>query len=576
MHQYAAEMLRLQAVRSASDGLPVKSSSLAAQEFAARFKFTETADQLRSIAEIEADLESGKPMDRLLCGDVGYGKTEIAMRAAFKMVEAGYQLAMIVPTTVLAQQHYESFVERFTTYPYTIEVLSRFRTIAEQQSVVSRLASGGVDIVIGTHRLASADIVFKNLGLVIVDEEQRFGVKVKEQLLRMRADVNVLAMSATPIPRTLYLSMAGARQLSTIMTAPVARLPVKTIVMREDDQSLVQAIKSEISRGGQVYFLHNRVRTIKDRCKKLSAFLPDVTMSVAHGQMPEEELETVMRDFVSGKTQVLFCTTIIESGLDMPNANTIIIERADRFGLAELYQLRGRVGRWKRQAYAYLVIPESCYITPDGRKRIAAIRRCTQLGAGMKLALRDLEIRGAGNLLGSEQSGHINAVGFELYCQLLQQEINLLKGNKVREWLPDVEVNIEFIRYACKGCPGVLAAGIPVDFIESERARLEVFRTLSRFTSEAEIKEYHLELSDRFGKLPAEVENLLTLTMIKIYAAKAHFTSITVMENRVLLRKRAADTFRVNGKIPHLDGNAPAEVRLKDLLRIVRLAGLEK
>ena len=576
VHQYAAEMLRLQAVRSASDGLPIKSSSLAAQEFAARFKFTETADQLRSIAEIEADLESGKPMDRLLCGDVGYGKTEIAMRAAFKMVEAGYQVAMIVPTTVLAQQHYESFVERFTTYPYTIEVLSRFRSVAEQQSVVSRLASGGVDIVIGTHRLASADIVFKNLGLVIIDEEQRFGVKVKEQLLRMRADVNVLAMSATPIPRTLYLSMAGARQLSTIMTAPVARLPVKTIVMREDDQLLVQAIKSEISRGGQVYFLHNRVRTIKDRHKKLSAMLPDVTMSVAHGQMPEEELETVMRDFVSGRTQVLFCTTIIESGLDMPNANTIIIERADRFGLAELYQLRGRVGRWKRQAYAYLVIPESCYITPDGRKRIAAIRRCTQLGAGMKLALRDLEIRGAGNLLGAEQSGHINAVGFELYCQLLQQEINLLKGNKVREWLPDVEVNIEFIRYACKGCAGVLAAGIPVDFIESERARLEVFRTLSRFTSEAEIKEYHLELADRFGKLPAEVENLLTLTMIKIYAAKAHFTSITVMENRVLLRKRAADTFRVNGKIPHLDGNAPPDVRLKELLRIVRLAGLEK
>jgi len=576
VHQYAAEMLRLQAVRSAAPGLEIARNDLAIKEFIARFKFTDTPDQQRSFEEISADLDSGRPMDRLLCGDVGYGKTEIAMRAAFKMVESGFQVAMIAPTTVLAQQHYMSFIERFTTYPYTIEVLSRFRTAAEQASVISRVASGGVDIVIGTHRLASSDVNFKNLGLVIVDEEQRFGVKTKEKLLRMRADVNVLTMSATPIPRTLYLSMAGARQLSTIMTAPVERLPVKTIVMREDDCAIAQAIKDEVARGGQVYILHNRVRTIKDRCKKLSALLPDVSFGIAHGQMPEDELESVMRDFIDRKVQVLVCTTIIESGLDMPNANTIIIERADRFGLAELYQLRGRVGRWKRQAYAYLVIPEQCYITPDGRKRIAAIRRCTQLGSGMRLALRDLEIRGAGNLLGSEQSGHINTVGFELYCQLLKQEIALLKNEKVREWLPDVDVNIEFIRYGCRGTDDILAAGIPPEYIESEKQRLNVFRTLTHLSSEDEVKDYHLELADRFGKLPGEVENLLTLTLIKILAARAKFTSITVMENRVLLRRGSLATFRSSdGKMPRLNGNSSPAERLKELLRTVRLAALE-
>ena len=577
VHQYAAEMLRLQAVRSAAAGLELCGNDLALKEFIARFKFIDTPDQKRSFEEIAADLDSGKPMDRLLCGDVGYGKTEIAMRAAFKMVDAGYQVAMIAPTTVLAQQHYMSFLERFTTYPYTIEVLSRFRSNHEQQSVVSQLASGGVDIVIGTHRLASADIKFKNLGLVIVDEEQRFGVKIKEQLMRMRADVNMLTMSATPIPRTLYLSMAGARQLSTIMTAPVERLPVKTIVMREDDNAIAQAITDEISRGGQVYILHNRVRSIRERCKKLSALLPDVSFAVAHGQMPEDELESVMRDFIEHRVQVLVCTTIIESGLDMPNANTIIIERADRFGLAELYQLRGRVGRWKRQAYAYLVIPEQCCITPDGRKRIAAIRRCTQLGSGMRLALRDLEIRGAGNLLGSEQSGHINTVGFELYCQLLKQEVALLKNEKVREWLPDVDLNIEFIRYGCCGTEYIMAAGVPPDYVESEQARLNIYRTLSHLTSEAAVKDYHLELADRFGKLPPEVENLLTLTLLKIHAARAGFTSITVMENRILLRKRASDTYRMSdGRIPRLEANSSAAERLRELLRIVRLAALEQ
>ncbi|MBE6368083.1 MAG: transcription-repair coupling factor [Lentisphaerae bacterium] len=575
IHQYAAEMLRLQAVRAASPGLEIAPDPLAVQEFAARFKFTETADQLRSIEEIDQDLAGGKPMDRLLCGDVGYGKTEAAMRAAFKVVNAGYQVAVIVPTTVLAQQHYLSFLERFAGYPFTIDVLSRFRSAGEQNTVISHLASGGVDIVIGTHRLASADVKFKNLGLVIIDEEQRFGVKVKEQLLRMRADVNVLTMSATPIPRTLYLSMAGARQLSTIMTAPVERLPVKTIVMREDDNALAMIIKDEIARGGQVYLVHNRVRSINDRLKKLSALLPDVRMAVGHGQMAEHELESVMQEFVNGQLQVLIATTIIESGLDVPNANTIIIERADRFGLAELYQLRGRVGRWRRQAYAYMVIPEQSFITPDGRKRIAAIRRCTQLGAGMKLALRDLEIRGAGNLLGSEQSGHINAVGFELYCQLLKNEIALLKAGKAVQWLPDVELNVEFIRYALHGTDKFLAAGVPVEYIESERIRLNIFRTLGRLTGEEQIKALHLELSDRFGKLPPETENLLTLTLIKVLAAQAGFRSIAVQEGKVLMRKRSSDTYRSNGRLPRISDALSLSGKLKELLRIVQLAKLE-
>ncbi len=576
VHQYAAEMLRLQAVRAAAPGLELGGHELAEREFAARFKFTETPDQLRSISEIGDDLASGKPMDRLLCGDVGYGKTEIAMRAAFKLVEAGFQVAVMAPTTVLAQQHYYSFMERFAGYPYTIDMLSRFRSPAEQQTVIAQLASGGVDIVIGTHRLAQSDIHFKNLGLVVVDEEQRFGVKVKDRLLRMRADVNVLTMSATPIPRTLYLSMAGARQLSTIMTAPSQRLPVKTIVMREDDGALAQAINDEIARGGQVYFLHNRVKTIQERCDRLSQLLPAVRFGVAHGQMPEEELEEVMRRFIEGEIQVLVCTTIIESGLDMPNANTIIIERADRFGLAELYQLRGRVGRWKHQAYAYLVVPEHAFITADGRKRIAAIRRYTQLGAGLRLALRDLEIRGAGNLLGAEQSGHINAVGFELYCQLLSHEIAMLKHEQHREWLPDVDISIEFVRCAFRAPRGCLAAALPPDYIDADRLRIEAYRRIGRLVNENEVEDFRRELRDRYGKLPEAAENLLSLTLIRIFAARAGFRGLSVTDGRVYLRNRASDSYRVNGKIPWLPFEKPAAVQLRELLRIVRMAALEK
>ena len=480
----------------------------------------------------------------------------------------------MAPTTVLAQQHFYSFQERFAGYPFTIEMLSRFRSATEQKRIIDQLRTGGVDIVIGTHRLAQSDLKFKNLGLVVVDEEQRFGVKVKERLLRLRADVNMLAMSATPIPRTLYLSMAGARSLSTIMTAPSQRLPVKTIVMREDDRALASAIRDEIARGGQVYFLHNRVKTIAERCDKLAAMLPDVRFAVAHGQMPEEELEDVMRRFLDGEVQVLVCTTIIESGLDMPNANTIVIERADRFGLAELYQLRGRVGRWKHQAYAYLVVPEHELITSDGRKRIAAIRRYTQLGAGLRLALRDLEIRGAGNLLGAEQSGHINAVGFELYCQLLQHEIALLKHEKVAEWLPEVDLAVEFVRFAFVAPPGCLAAALPPDYIESDRLRIAAYRKLGNLQSEEAVEDFRRELRDRCGKLPEAAENLLTMTLIRIFAARAGFRMLAVIENKVYLRNRASDPYRISGRLPQVSEKKPPAVRLQELLSIVRLAWL--
>ena len=371
VRSYAADMLRLQAMRQAAPGIVFPPDTAETRAFLRAFPFNDTPDQRRSTAEIRADMESPRPMDRLLCGDVGYGKTELAMRAAFKAVSAGYQVAILAPTTVLAQQHYYSFRERFAAYPYTIDVLSRFRSASEQNEIIRRLGNGGIDIIIGTHRLCNPELKFHNLGLVVIDEEQRFGVKHKERLRRFRAEVDVLTMSATPIPRTLYLAMAGARDLSTLMTAPKLRLPVKTVIAPEEDRLVVQAIEAELARGGQVYYLHNRVRTIEEVAKKLRSLLPDVRFAVAHGQMPEEELEAVMTSFLEGKIDCLVCSTIIESGLDVPNANTIIIERADRFGLAELYQLRGRVGRWKHQAYAYMLLPKSQLVTSDARSAAA-------------------------------------------------------------------------------------------------------------------------------------------------------------------------------------------------------------
>ena len=569
VRSYAADMLRLQAMRQAAPGIVFPPDTAETRAFLRAFPFNDTPDQRRSTAEIRADMESPRPMDRLLCGDVGYGKTELAMRAAFKAVSAGYQVAILAPTTVLAQQHYYSFRERFAAYPYTIDVLSRFRSASEQNEIIRRLGNSGIDIIIGTHRLCNPELKFHNLGLVVIDEEQRFGVKHKERLRRFRAEVDVLTMSATPIPRTLYLAMAGARDLSTLMTAPKLRLPVKTVIAPEEDRLVVQAIEAELARGGQVYYLHNRVRTIEEVAKKLRSLLPDVRFAVAHGQMPEEELEAVMTSFLEGKIDCLVCSTIIESGLDVPNANTIIIERADRFGLAELYQLRGRVGRWKHQAYAYMLLPKSQLVTSDARKRLSAIRRCSNLGAGFQLALRDLEIRGSGNLLGAEQSGHLNTIGFDLYCHLLKQEVGKLRGEK-SEFLPEVEMAIDFISFTLTAPDGKLAAAFPPEYIGGDRLRLDAYRRLSALNSEEELADFAAELRDRYGKLPKCAETLLEVVRLRILAAQAGYEHFTVVDGRVTLNNPGGTIYRKKGLQPVIDYRNPPELRLVHLLALLR------
>ncbi len=566
---FALDMLRVQALRSSAKGFAFPPDDLAQRVFEESFPYEDTADQIKSIADIKRDMCESQPMDRLLCGDVGYGKTEVAIRAAFKTVMAGKQVAVLVPTTVLAQQHYYSFCERFAGYPIIIEMLSRFRSKAEQTEVIHRLKQGKVDIVIGTHRLVQDDIEFTDLGLVIIDEEQRFGVSHKEKLKSFRSMVDVLTMTATPIPRTLYMSMSGLRDLSTIVTAPNLRLPVHTVVIQHDEKFIDDAIRREVQRGGQVFYLHNRVKSIDEVADKMRERMPDIRFGVGHGQMEEDELEQSMADFLTGKIDVFICTTIIESGLDIPNANTIIIERADRFGLAELYQLRGRVGRWNRQAYAYLLLPKGDVITNDARKRLAAIRRYTHLGAGFKLALRDLEIRGAGNLLGSEQSGHINNVGFDLYCQLLRATIAQLKG-EATEILPEVDLFLEFVDFAHVAEDNKVAAGFPPDYINSERLRIEAYRRLSNMFSEEQVAVFEQELEDRFGKLPEATAAMLKVTRIRIMTAVAGFSSLKVQDNKILLESKKGIYRYENGQLPMLDPRNPARYKLDHLGQLLQ------
>ncbi len=566
---FALDMLRIQALRSSAQGYAFPADNLAQRIFEDSFPYEDTPDQIKAAADIKRNMCESQPMDRLLCGDVGYGKTEVAIRAAFKAVMDGKQVAVLVPTTVLAQQHYYSFCERFAGYPVLVEMLSRFRSKAEQAEVIQRLKKGSVDVVIGTHRLVQDDIEFSDLGLVIIDEEQRFGVNHKEKLKSYRATVDVLTMTATPIPRTLYMSMSGLRDLSTIVTAPNLRLPVHTVVVQHDDKFIDDAIRREVQRGGQVFYLHNRVKSIDELADKMRERMPDVRFGVGHGQMDEDELEQSMADFLTGKIDVFICTTIIESGLDIPNANTIIIERADRFGLAELYQLRGRVGRWNRQAYAYLLLPKGDVITNDARKRLAAIRRYTHLGAGFKLALRDLEIRGAGNLLGSEQSGHINNVGFDLYCQLLRSTIAQLKGES-QEILPEVDLFIEFVDFAHVAEEHKVAAGFPPDYINSERLRIEAYRRLSNMFSEEQVEAFEQELEDRFGKLPDTAVNMLKIARIRILVAECGFQSLRIQDNKILLESKR-EVFRYdNGQLPVLDSRNLARVKLDHLYQIVQ------
>ncbi|MDR1011473.1 MAG: transcription-repair coupling factor, partial [Opitutaceae bacterium] len=441
----AAELLRVQAARESQAGHAFAADTAWQKEFEASFPFTETRDQLRAIAETKADMERPRGMDRLICGDVGFGKTEVAIRAAFKAVQDSRQVAVLVPTTVLAQQHLNTFRERMAGYPITIEMVSRFRTRSEQQKIIAATAAGQVDILIGTHRLIQNDVSFRDLGLVVIDEEQRFGVKHKERLKTMRATVDILSMSATPIPRTLYMALTGARDMSVIETAPTNRLPIQTIVKTYDEKIIIEAVDHELRRGGQVFYLHNRVQTIDLLAARLRDLMPRVRIGVGHGRMHEHELEHVMTDFVAGKYDVLVCTTIIESGLDIPNCNTIIIEGADRFGLSQLYQLRGRVGRFRHQAYAYLLLHRHTQLVEITRQRLSALRSHNQLGAGFRIAMRDLELRGAGNLLGAEQSGHIAGVGFELYCQLLRQSVARLKGEKTAATIR-ATVKLDFVR----------------------------------------------------------------------------------------------------------------------------------
>ena len=552
----AAQLLEVQARRAAQPGLASAPDTAWQREFESSFPFVETPDQLRAIIETKADMEQSRPMDRLICGDVGFGKTEVAVRAAFKAVMDGRQVAVLVPTTVLAQQHLNTFRERMAGYPVAIGMLSRFRSRAEQRQILAATAKGEVDILIGTHRLIQRDVAFKDLGLVVIDEEQRFGVKHKEVFKQWRAEVDVLSKSATPIPRTLYLALTGARDLSVIETPPADRHPIQTIVKTYDEQLVVDAIRHEIRRGGQVFYLHNRVLTIERVAQRLRELLPELSVAVGHGQMDEDGLERIMTDFVAGRHQVLVCTTIIESGLDIPNCNTILIEGADRFGLSQLYQLRGRVGRFKHQAYAYLLLHRHTRLMEIARQRLNALRHHNQLGAGFRIAMRDLELRGAGNLLGPEQSGHIAGVGFELYCQLLRQSIARLKGDRSAAAIR-ASLRLDFV-FVGEGAPAAdrrryedgytvlrdaeLAVGgecpkiqarIPFEYIGETRLRIDFYRRLALAENPTQLRAIEAELRDRFGKFGNEVRALLLITEIRIRAEQKRVLTVETEGNRL-------------------------------------------
>ena len=497
------ELLDLYAARQVFEGFQFPPLDQFYKEFEATFEYEETPDQMQAIDEVIQDMSTPKPMDRLICGDVGYGKTEVAIRAAYRAVMSGKQVAILVPTTVLAQQHHQTFQERFKIYPVVIEVLSRFKSPREQKEIVQRLKEGKVDIVIGTHRLLQKDVSFRDLGLVVIDEEHRFGVSHKEKLKQMRKLVDVITLTATPIPRTLQMAVSGIRDLSLIQTPPENRLSIRTLVIRYDEEVIRDAIQREFERGGQVFFVHHRVQNIHTVANHLKQLVPEASLAVAHGQMRERELEKVMVQFVNKEVNLLVCTSIIESGLDIPAANTILINHAERFGLADLYQIRGRVGRGSHQAYAYLIIPGDLTLSKDAMRRLRAIQELSELGSGFKLAIQDLEIRGAGNLLGPSQSGHIAAVGFELYTQLMEKAVRELNGEEVVE-----EITPE-IRFH-------LPAFIPEGYVEDPGERLSLYRRLSLSRSDEEVETIREELVDRFGKIPREVEHLLEVIKVKI------------------------------------------------------------
>jgi transcription-repair coupling factor (superfamily II helicase) len=511
----ATEMIQLQALREAQPGTAFPVDSEWQAEFEAAFPYQETPDQLSAMSEIKSDMQRSRPMDRLVCGDVGYGKTELAIRAAFKAVDNGSQVAVLVPTTVLAEQHYRTFSQRLAEYPFVVECLSRFRSGSQQKRIVERLAAGSVDIVIGTHRLVSKDVRFKDLGLVIIDEEQRFGVEHKERLKRLREKVDVLTLTATPIPRTLHLSLLGIRDISNLETPPPDRLAIETRICRFDKQLIRHAVLRELNREGQVYFVHNRVHDIGAVAEKVRSIVPEAKIVIGHGQMSEQELEKAMLRFVRREADILVATTIIESGLDIPNANTIFINQADNYGLADLHQLRGRVGRYRHRAYAYLLLDGDKMVAPNAARRLKAIEEFTDLGAGFKIALRDLEIRGAGNILGTQQSGHIAAVGYEMYCQLLENAVRTMKQQPLRTPL---EVTVDL----------PLPAYFPRDFIPGQRLRIEAYRRLARVRKLERLDDFRQELRDRYGPVPEPAEWLLRLARLRLLAARWKVATIHI------------------------------------------------
>ncbi len=541
----AAEMIEVQAAREAERGTSFPPDTPWQTEFEAEFPYEPTDDQVTSADEIKKDMENPRPMDRLLCGDVGYGKTELAMRAAFKAVEAGKQVAVLVPTTVLAEQHYRSFKERMASYPFAIDSISRWKTGREQKDIVKRISAGEIDILIGTHRLISEDIKFKDLGLVVIDEEQRFGVTHKERLKKVRRTVDVLTMSATPIPRTLHMSMVGLRDISSLTTAPQDRRSVVTEVMQYDKSRVKMAIQRELQREGQIYFVHNRVGSILETAAEVQRMVPEARILVGHGQMGEGELEEIMVKFIRHEADVLVCTTIIESGLDIPNANTIIIDNADRFGLSELHQLRGRVGRWKNRAYCYLLLPGDRMVTPVAAKRLKAIEEYSHLGAGFKIAMRDLEIRGAGNILGAEQSGHIATVGYEMYCQLLEEAVRQLK-QQPRPVMPEAHVDIG------------LSAFIPTEYVAADRQRMDLYRRVTRCTDLANVAELQKDVTDAFGEPPRQVLLLFALTEMRLLAGHFGIDKIVKHPPDVVLTVREA------AKAQYGMAGAPGTLRVVD------------
>ncbi len=583
---YAAELLSLNAARSQSEGYAFPPDHQWQHTFEEAFPFKETPDQLLAIDATKQDMEQRLPMDRLICGDVGFGKTEVAIRAVLKSVLAGKQAAVLVPTTVLCQQHLNTFRERMAQYPLIIDSVSGFRSNAQNKEVISNLAEGKIDIIIGTHRLLSKDVHFQDLGLLVVDEEQRFGVRQKERIKKLRTDVDILTLSATPIPRTLYLAMSGARAMSVIETPPVDRRPIETIVKSYSHELVKGAIQAETDRGGQVFYLHNRVSTIEAVASKLREMHPKLTIGVGHGQMDDGQLEKVMTRFVAGDYDVLVCTTVIESGIDIPNCNTIIIEGADRFGLAQLYQIRGRVGRFKRQAYAYLLLHRHAALVDQAQKRLNALKQHNQLGAGFRIAMRDLELRGAGNLLGSQQSGHIAGIGFELYCQLLKQSVARLKGELGADRIR-ADVKLDFITAGEGGTAAsrrtsgtfsfaaikdaeysgksnqLIEAALPANYVAEPRLRIDLYRRLALAEDLETVREITEEIKDRFGKLPLSSKALIAVSEIRVMAEAAGVRRVESESDRLICRltiptkAKGGEFLKIGSRFPRISATDP-------------------